>query len=222
MPQVVDAYDVKEEAGRGGGAGGGDNREACMVQLVRDLADHVCSLTYYQVMQLLDSEDEWRHYPDGHTREQLRSLLTTKGRLSAGEEQWALDWCYGACPSETRGSRRVWCSDVLSAAVQRLGFKPLPSRSVPATPSMSRNNSRGGGGGDDGAGGEEGGGGEGGGGGGGVGGRGGEDGGGAGGGSGAGGGGARRRSGPLEVRGTPEQEQVAFFKVQPIVKKSQK
>ena len=146
MPQVVDMYDAKEEAAQGGRGAGGDSREACMVQLVRDLANYVCSLSYYDVMRLLDSEDEWGPCPHGHTREQLRALLTTKGRLSAGEGQWARAWCYGACPSKTRGSRRVWCADVLSGARRsaRRGrcsspgstWPPAPRRALPCATAL--------------------------------------------------------------------------------------
>ena len=113
-----------------------------MVQRVRDLAGYVCSLTWGQVQDRLGNADVWRDHLDGHTREQLRALLAAEGRLSDDEEQWAREWCYGACPARTRGARRVWCTQTLSEAAQKLGFKPLPSLSVPPTPAISRNNSR--------------------------------------------------------------------------------
>jgi len=132
-------YDLKGGAGsqQGGGAD-----EVCMIQLVRDLGEYICSLSWGRVTELLGSEQEWSSYPDGHSRDDLRDLLHAEGRLSADEDEWARKWSFGKCPSASLGARRVWCKQVLGEAVEELGFRVLPSLSVPSTPAMSRNNSQ--------------------------------------------------------------------------------
>ena len=139
--QVVHAYDVKVEAAARG-APADDDEEPCILQLVRDLGEYVCSLSWGNVAELLGNEAEWDNYPGGHTLQQLRNLLVAKGKLSVGEAEWARQWRYSACPGVSRGARAKWCNEELQEAVKQLGFRPLPSMSAPPTPVTSRHSTQ--------------------------------------------------------------------------------